>query len=479
MRNRLSALLTLVMMMASLSATGAEPTKKEAATALRKAVTFFREQVSVSGAYLWRYSEDLSLGEGEGQATKTTAWVQPPGTPEVGHVLLAAYERTGDKVLLGAAVATAHALVKGQLASGGWDYRIEFDPAERKRYAYRVNGAPAERAANVTTLDDNNTQSAVRFLMHIDRALGQKDAKIHEAAKFALESLLKAQYPNGAWPQRFSDPPEAEDFPIVKANYPDDWPRTWPNVKYASYYTLNDQTLADMIALMFEAAEIYQDKRYFDSARRGGDFLILAQMPDPQPAWAQQYSAAMQPAWARKFEPPSITGGESQGAMRILMEVYRQTGNREYLEPIPRALDYLEKSALPDGRMPRFLELITNKPLYFTKQYELVYTDDNLPTHYGFTTSNNLPRIRAQYERLVATDPAKLKRAERPEKYELSDSLAKSAREAIHSLDARGAWVEDGRLRDSDPEGKVRRIITTETFMRNVETLSKFVAASR
>ena len=454
------------------------PTRDEAAAALKKAVTFFRDQVSVEGAYLWRYSEDLSLREGEGKATATLAWVQPPGTPEVGDALLEAYERTGEKYLLDAAAATAHALVKGQLHSGGWDYRIEFDPKERPRYAYRVDGPPGERARNVTTLDDDNTQSAVRFLMHVDRAIQQKDPKIHEATKFALDSLLAAQYPNGAWPQRFSGPPQAEEFPALKANYPDQWPREWPNVNYASYYTLNDQTLADMIALMFEAAELYGDKRYFDAGRRGGDFLILAQMPEPQPAWAQQYNAQMQPAWARKFEPASITGGESQGAIRILMEVYRQTGDKKYLKPIPRALDYLAKSALPSGRMARFYELKSNRPLYFTREYQLVYTDDDLPTHYAFITTSGVPRLRGEYERLLATDPARLKRDRRPPSYEMSSELAQSARRAIDALDARGAWVEEGRLRDSDPEGKARRIITTQTFMRNVETLSRFLAAT-
>jgi len=462
------------------SAASAEPaSSEEAAAALKKAVTFFREKVSVEGTYVWRYSVDLTQCEGEAKATRTTAWVQSPGTPAVGEALLAAYERTKEPYLLGAAVAAAHGLVKGQLASGGWDYRIEFDAADRQRYAYRVDGAPPERARNVTTLDDDNTQSALRFLMHIDRTHDENDAQIHEAALFALEGLLKAQYPNGAWPQRFSAPPRPEDFPVLKANYPDDWPRTWPNVNYASYYTLNDNALATTISTLFEAAEIYRDQRLADAARRGGDFLILAQMPDPQPAWAQQYNAQMQPAWARKFEPPSVTGGESQGAIRILMDVYRQTGDKKYLEPIPRALDYLEKSALASGRLARFYELKTNRPLYFTKQYELVYTDDDLPTHYAFITSNGLDRIRADYEKLLATDPAKLIPSRKPAKYELSDSLAQSARQAIDALDSRGAWVENGRLRDADPDGKVNRIITTQTFIRSIDTLSRFQAASK
>jgi PelA/Pel-15E family pectate lyase len=73
----------------------------------------------------------------------------------------------------------------------------------------------------------------------------------------------------------------------------------------------------------------------------------MSQMPDPQPAWAQQYDANMHPAWARVFEPPSVTGGESQGIMRMLMVLYRETGDKKYLEPIPRALAYLKKSILP------------------------------------------------------------------------------------------------------------------------------------
>ena len=287
------------------SAAGA-PTKAEAAAALRKAAAFFREQVSVQGGYLYRYSEDLSLREGEGKATATMAWVQPPGTPSVGEAFLIAYERTGEEYYLDAAVETARALMKGQLESGGWDYRIEFDPLKRPQYAYRTNaGESGVKAGNVTTLDDDNTQAAVRLLMHVDRTLKFKDESIHEAVLFALESLLKAQYPNGAWPQRYSAPPRPEDFPVLSASFPNEWPRTWPNEKYASYYTLNDDTLADCMATMFEAAEIYGDARYHDAARRGGDFLILAQMPEPQPAWCQQYNAQMQPAWARKFEPPA------------------------------------------------------------------------------------------------------------------------------------------------------------------------------
>ena len=97
-------------------------------------------------------------------------------------------------------------------------------------------------------------------MMHADRALGFKDAAIHEATLFAIDSLIKAQYPNGAWPQRFSGPPNAGRFSGLKANYPDTWPRTYPGVNYAGYYTLNDNAQADVISTLFEAAEIYGEK---------------------------------------------------------------------------------------------------------------------------------------------------------------------------------------------------------------------------
>jgi hypothetical protein len=453
-------------------------TRQEAEKALERAVRFFCDQVSCDGGYLWRYSADLTLREGEEPATATMAWIQPPGTPAVGEAYLLAYQRVGQPYLLEAAVQTARALVRGQLHSGGWDNLIEFDPARRPTYAYRVDGPPRPRARNVSTLDDDKTQSCLRFLMHVDRALKFADAAIHEATRFGLDQLVRAQYPNGAWPQRFSGPPRAEEFPVLPARYPDTWPREYPGTNYAGYYTLNDNTQADVIRTLFEAAEVYGERRYFEAARRGGDFLLLAQMPDPQPAWAQQYNARMEPAWARRFEPPAVTGGESQGAIRILMEVYRQTGDRKYLEPIPRALEYLEKSQLPDGRLARFYELKTNRPLYFTKDYKLVYTADDLPTHYAFVVSSSVASLRKAYEELAATPIDQLRRPAVPERFEPTPRLAAAARQMIDALDERGAWVEPGRLSRADAGRSVQQILTTRTFIRHVDTLSRFLAAT-
>ena len=53
-----------------------------------------------------------------------------------------------------------------------------------------------------------------------------------------------------------------------------------------------------------------------------------------------------------------------------------------------------------NNRRARFYELTTNKPLYFTTKYELVYTDTDLPTHYAFKIGSKLDAIAKEYERV-------------------------------------------------------------------------------
>ena len=468
------------MLLLACSATADETIwKEQAAKAMRRAADFFRTQVSTEGGYLWRYSEDLSLREGEGTATDTMIWVQPPGTPSVGMVFLTAYEATGDSYYLDAARDAAHALVRGQLRSGGWDYRIEFDPERRRRYAYRSD-PPRKDQRNVSTMDDNNTQSAVRLLMRVDEALGFKDEKIHEAAQFALSTILKVQYPNGAWPQRFTGPPDPAKFPVKKASYPDFWSWTYPARGYMSFYTFNDNTIADSTDTMLEAFDIYGEAKYRAAAEKAGDFIILAQMPEPQPAWAQQYNADMQPAWARKFEPPAVTGGESQGVMKTLLKLYRATGKEKYLEPLPRAIAYLQRSRLADGRLARFYELKTNKPLYLTRgDYEVTYSDADMPTHYSFKQGNGIESIAREYERLRAVDATRLKQPEATDAPRMSRALAARARSVIDRLDEQGRWLESGKMRGDAENDPVRRVIDCRTFISNVRALSAYLAAAK
>ncbi len=478
--------------------------QQHALTVLRKASEFYRGEVSTEGGYHFRYSEDLSYGRSEAAEGLTQVTVQRAGTPLVGVAYLTAYEGTRDRFFLDAARDAAHALVKGQLCSGGWDYIIEFDAEKRKNYPYRADGncgpnpptgIGVRRAA--TTLDDNVTQGALRLLMRVDRELEFRDETVHEAALFALDSLTKAQYPNGAWPQRFRGFPDPKSFPAKQASYPESWSRVWPGPDYRGHYTFNDNSISDVIDAMLEGSRIYDEPRYRAAAEKGGAFILSAQMPDPQPGWAQQYDINMHPAWARIFEPPAVTGGESQGILKTLLLLYRETGDRKYLEPIPRALEYYRQSALPDVEDPsayraracppgsvcmaRFYELKTNRPLYITKGtrvkvrdgssdllsgYEVSYSDESVIRHYGVLTRGDaFEPIAREYERIAAADPATLRRPDRlqglspwdsdfePKPAAGEEELTRAAQQAADALNERGAWVEEGRV------GKAERIV--------------------
>lgn len=450
----------------------------QAAQALRRASDYFDQQVSCEGGYLWHYSADLTRREGEGEATATQVWTQSPGTPAMGLAYLAVYERTADKHYLGLAHRAAMALVRGQLHSGGWDYRIEFDPKLRSRYAYRVDGPPqGKNPFNVTTLDDNTTQNALRLLMRYDTVTEFKDRQVHEAVDYALNKLIEAQYPNGAWAQRFSAPPNPVEFPVKRASYPESWSRTFEGKKYNSHYTFNDAAMLDVIDVMFEATRTYQDSRYRTAAEKAGDFIILAQMPEPQPTWAQQYDADMHPAWARKFEPPSVTGGESQKILETLMNIYRQTGEKRFLEPIPPAVAWFKRSLLPDGKLARFYELQSNRPLYFNTKYELIYDDSDLPTHYGFKIGSNLARIEKAYAELTSKPWQPPQPPKKPNWSKPSAALTAEAKAVIAALDSQGRWLVRDQLRYQKTKVDEEPILTTQMFMKNIDVLSRYLAA--
>lgn len=459
------------------------PLRQQAADAMDKAIRFYHGSVASHGGYLYKYSEDLTKREGEGVADVDTVWVQPPGTPAVGMAYLEAWERTKSPALLAAAKDAGLCLANGQLRSGGWTGWIHFEPTLRKKFDYRVDPAPkagSKTPFNVSTFDDDKTQSAVRFLSRLDRALEFKEPKIHEAATVALDAILKAQFPNGAWAQGWETFPDPAKHPIKPASFPEEWPRKYPGGAYWWWYTFNDNNVQDTINTLLLAAEVYQGPRYRDSAIRAGKFILLAQLPDPQPAWAQQYNFEMHPVWARKFEPPAVTGSESQGNLEALLRLYVETGDKAFLAPFPKALDYLRKSQLPDGKLARFYELKTNKPLYMTKAYELTYDDSDVPTHYGFKVSSKLDSIQKRYEDVLKLTPEKLavRRVKKPETLTVTPVLEAMVKDVIAGLDDRGAWVVDGTLKYHKKDS-TKRVIESATLIRNLEILSRYLEATR
>ncbi len=434
------------------------PEPDEVLASMKRATAFYRSNLSFAGGYATKWSRDLKVSRTEGTESTSVISIQPHGTTTVGLTMLRAHVATGDPLFLQGAKEAADVLAWCQLASGGWGSDFNFELRSAKRYHYRrdleAGDTEAGKRSARSTLDDNKTQSAIRFLMEFANSpSGGNVPGLRGTLEFAWKGLLTAQAPNGGWPQHFSGPADPS-LPVKKASFPAEWSRTFPAVDYTGYYTLNDNNLVHVVDLLLDAHQQAKsdNKRFIEAATRLGDFILQAQLPGPQPVWAQQYDHDMHPAWARKFEPPAACSLESLGAIEILIKVWLATGDEKYIATLPAAFDWFERSKLADeeGTWARLYELETNKPLYLTAEtYELTYDDSNLPDHYGFkvkvtTRIGKLKEILAKSRVESVAKEERDARAPRTEEEwsERAKDLASKARSALKTQKKEGYWVD-------------------------------------
>jgi len=499
--SRLCLLLVIALLLppAARGTQSGQPSEREALAAMKKATQFMLEKVAYRGGYVWSVSEDFKRRDGEVPARATQIWIQG-GTPEVGHAYLDAYEATRDPVFLEAARRAADALVYGQRPEGGWHYFIDFDPkglgewyrqeASRFKWGYEEYRHYYGNA----TFDDGNSAGAARFLLRFYMTTQEPDYRA--AVVKALDFFLKAQYPNGAWPQRF---PLSQEF--AHDGMPD----------YTSFYTLNDGAAAANVMTLVEAYERLGDERYLEAAKRGVDFMIAVQGPLEQAAWAEQYDPkTMEPIPARTHEPAGFVVRESIEVVQLLQTFYLMTGSRRYLRPIPAALNWFERvnhEVVNHKRPPaRYYQPGTNLPVYVLRTdktnaegyglYQWSTTDargdgfglyrtaeetqavrpfiavEPLRKEYERISQLTREQARAEYERQRGEGRRQPQRAPQP-----------SAAEVVKALDARGAWVTDGimvltRVPPPAMNPGTREPIrgySTGVFIRNLGVLTEHV----
>lgn len=429
------------------------PDPAAASASLRKATDYFTSKLASHGGYAMGWKKDLSLAFVEGKESPTIISIQPHGTTTVGMTMLKAWQATGDEAYLAGAKAAAKALIDCQLESGCWPADFDFGGKDPEKWWLRrevLAGVTEQgKQSNTSTLDDNKSQSALLFLLELAHdPAGKDDADSKAALGYGLDHLIAAQTTIGSWPQQFSEAAPVDGI-VKKATMPTEWPRIWPKEKYIGFHTLNDGNLEKLVELMLRAHQLTGEARFLDAAERCGDFLLLAQFEGDQPAWAQQYSEEMIPVWARKFEPPAVSSSESFSACATLYEIWLASGDEKYRAAIFPALDWLEKSRLPEGGWARFYELHTNKPLYCVAEtYELTYDGSNTPDHYGFNIEDGMKgkieRMRADLAKDRDELLASRKKPDSPERWmKVARNLRSKVRDAMAKQEPEGYWVDD------------------------------------
>ena len=438
------------------------PSREQVLDCMHKATDFMMNTVSNRGGFMWAYGLDLEPF-GELPARKSMIWVEPPGTPSVGLLLLNAYEATREPIYLEYAKRVAEPLIWGQHPSGGWHYFIDFDPVGLQAYYDEFfskcwGWQEYLHYYGNCTFDDFSTTEPTRFLLRLYGVT--QDPQFRVPLEKALDHILRAQYPNGAWPQRH---PTGRLFP--RDDLPD----------YTPFYTFNDGVMLDTIETLLEAYDALGDPRYEAAARRGMDFYLLAQLGEPQAGWAQQYDFDMKPAWGRPFEIGTVCAGETASNIQDLFLFYKITGDARYLDAVPPALDWLERSRIEgaDGYTHTYYyELGTNKPQFIRQTGETIddvrYTvTDDVEGSYPYGNKMTLPvdGMRREYERVRASSPEEARaeyekgRASKQLPHEVHGGyLGKALSETsqtpdgvqaiVESLDHRGGWRETISIMD-------------------------------
>lgn len=438
----------------------ATPDKAEVAATMKRATRFMVEKVATKGGYVWSYLPDMSRRWGEMEAFPTMIWVQPPGTATMGHLYLDAYHATGDAYYYEAAKKAADALIAIQQKSGGWHYFGDFaGEASTKRW-YGTIGKNAWRLEEFqhywgnATFDDAGTSEAMQFLLRL--YVEKRDAKYLPALNKALNFVLESQYPVGGWPQRF---PLKSEF--SHHGKPD----------YTSFITFNDDVAGENIQFLLYAWQaLGGDSRVRDAIVRAMNVTLGTQQAKPQAGWGLQYTLDLKPVGARTYEPTALVTHTTAANVKQLFHFYRLTGDKKYLARVPEALDWLESVKLPADQVkggrayPTFIEIGTNRPLYVHRrgsnvvngEYYVDYNSANTITHYSSTRAIDVPGLRREYDRLIASDPQAIAkdsplRAPQPlpryflvEEQATSDlnteKGARSPEALVKSLNAAGWW---------------------------------------
>lgn len=285
--------------------------------------------------------------------------------------------------------ALATTVIRYQTDSGGWPKNTDFSKPPTEKFL-----TAAAKGATPATIDNGATTTPLQLLARVisstpaDVSPAAADTAIRAAFERGFDYLLTAQYENGGWPQF---------FPLREGYY--------------TRITYNDHAMVNVLTLLRDASRGEPPYAFLDPARRvraaaavtkGIDCILRTQVKQngALTAWCAQHDEnTLEPAWARKYEPPSLSGSESVGIVRFLMAVEKPSP--EIIAAVEGAAAWFEKVKLTGIRLEkirddagksdrrvapadadapplwaRFYELGTDRPLFLDR--------DSVP-HYDYS----------------------------------------------------------------------------------------------
>lgn len=269
-----------------------------------------------------------------------------------------------------------------QKENGGWDKNI--DMALMLTAAEKAELMAKRSDVSETTIDNRTTYTQVAYLGKVITASLLKTSpptnfpKYKDAFNKGLDYLLASQYENGGFPQF---------FPLKKGYY--------------THITFNDDAMIGVLNVLRDIANAKDDYKFVDDARRAKAQAAVAkaiplilklqvEIGGKKTVWIQQYDEnTLKPAWARKFEPPCLTSGESVGIVRFLMQ---EKPTPEIVDAIESAIKWFEANKLTGIRWERikgentvvkdksaepiwarFYEIETMKPIFIGRDSVIKY----------------------------------------------------------------------------------------------------------
>ncbi len=248
-----------------------------------------------------------------------------------------------------------------QKSNGGWakNYDVFAILTDAQKDTLRNN-----KDVQNTTFDNGTCYTQIAALAIAYNIL--KIEKYKEGAIKGIDYILKAQYNNGGWPQY---------FPLEN--------------NYSRHITYNDGAMGGVMKLLKDIIEGKPQYNFVNEQYRvniknafekGLDCIVKTQIIDggKLTAWCQQHDEiTLQPAWARKFEPPSICSSESADLVLFLMSI--EHPSKAIINAIQGVVLWFQESKIYNTRVNKIDAIRMETPFKVSTHDRVVITDSTAP----------------------------------------------------------------------------------------------------